>query len=115
MGGMEANPFESPKIASKVELMPSGWHRKPPWVVAGLVTLLATYGPLGVMMATVHLPSGFIDPRALMLPCWTLTPFVLVVGTYIGRKSVLALAIISGLLLAATTFTALVTYSLLDA
>ncbi len=90
--------------------------RKPPWLVAGIVILFATYVPISVMIASVDsLPQGFIGPLVALLPCHLGTPLVLVAGTYFGRKSVLALVIISGILLATTSFTAFLVYSLLDA
>lgn len=91
------------------------WRRKPPWQVSALVVLVATYGPLGVLMATVDLPTGFIAPYTLLYPCHVMTPIVLVAGTCIGRLSVVALATVAGMILVATTFTAIVTHGLLDA
>ena len=92
------------------------WRRKPPWEFSALVVLVATYGPLCVLIVTVDsLPSGFIEPRTLLIPCHTLTPIVLIGGTCIGRMSFFALATVAGMILVATTFTAILTYGLLGA
>lgn len=68
------------------------------------------------MMASVDsLPIGFIEPRTLLIPCHLMTPLVIVGGTCIGRMSVFALTVVSGMVLVATTLTAILTYGLLDA
>lgn len=116
IGVMVPNPYESPVSPSLPESRRSLWSRKPSWVVATIAVLAATYGPICVLMVTVNsLPQDFIGPLTLLYPCQIFTPLVLFAGAYIGRQSVGALTMTAGILLVTTTFTAFVTYSLLDA